>query len=86
LLPRVQELTAEAVARYGQLPGEQDEERETVVRDWAQEIQSLGIEVKGIWLVDFDSGAGYYCWKYPEMALNHFHGYEEGFSGRLPLN
>ena len=56
------------------------------MRDWAEEMQSLGIEVKGIWLVDFDSGAGYYCWKYPEPALNHFHGYEEGFAGRLPLN
>ena len=86
LLPRVQELTAEAVARYGQLPGARNEERETIVRAWAEEIQSMGIEVKGIWLVDFDSGAGYYCWKYPEPALNHFHGYEEGFAGRLPLN
>jgi len=86
LLPRVQERTADAVSRYGQLPGDQDEARESVVRDWAEEMQSLGIEVKGIWLVDFDSGAGYYCWKYPEPALNHFHGYEEGFAGRLPLN
>jgi regulator of sirC expression with transglutaminase-like and TPR domain len=85
LLPRVQEKTAEAVARFGQLAGDQDEARESVVRDWAEEMQSLGIEVKGIWLVDFDSGAGYYCWKYPELSLNHFHGYEEGFAGRLPL-
>jgi regulator of sirC expression with transglutaminase-like and TPR domain len=86
LLPRVQELTAEAVERYGQLPSEQDDERQGVVRAWAREIQSLGVEVKGIWLVDFDSGAGYYCWQYPEAALDHFHGYDEGFAGRLPLN
>jgi regulator of sirC expression with transglutaminase-like and TPR domain len=85
LLPRVRELTAEAVSQYSRLPGEQEKERETIVRAWAEEIQSLGIEVKGIWLVDFDSGAGYYCWKYPEAALDHFHGYEEGFAGRLPL-
>ncbi len=85
LLPRVQERTAEAVTRFGQLAGDQDEARESVVRDWAEEMLSLGIEVKGIWLVDFDSGAGYYCWKYPEPSLNHFHGYEEGFAGRLPL-
>jgi regulator of sirC expression with transglutaminase-like and TPR domain len=85
LLPRVQERTAEAVARFGQFAGDQDEARETVVRDWAEEMQSLGIEVKGIWLVDFDSGAGYYCWKYPEPSLNHFHGYDEGFAGRLQL-
>ncbi len=46
----------------------------------------MGLEIKGVWLVDFDSGGGYYCWKYPETGLNHFHSYDEGFSGRLPLN
>jgi len=85
LLPRVKEITSDAVLRYGQLASELEQEREAVVRGWMQEIRSLGLEIKGLWLVDFDSGAGYYCWKYPEPALNHFHGYEEGFSGRLPL-
>src|SRR5438045_3726832 len=46
----------------------------------------LRIEVKGLWLVDFDSGAGYYCWHYPEPALEYFHGYDEGFPGRVKLN
>ena len=50
-----------------------------------RQITGLGLEVKGLWLVDFDSGAGYYCWKYPESSLEYFHGYDEGFSGRLPL-
>ncbi len=85
LLPRVQELTSQAVERYGKLPAELEEERRSVVEEWAREVQSLGLEIKGLWLVDFDSGAGYYCWKYPEPALDHFHGYEEGFAGRLPL-
>jgi regulator of sirC expression with transglutaminase-like and TPR domain len=85
LLPRVKELTSDAVLRYGQLASELEQEREAVVRVWMQEIRSLGVEIKGLWLVDFDSGAGYYCWKYPEPAINHFHGYDEGFSGRLPL-
>jgi regulator of sirC expression with transglutaminase-like and TPR domain len=85
LLPRVRELTAEAVSRYGQLAQNSDDERESVVREWMRELHSLGLEIKGLWLVDFDSGAGYYCWKYPEPALDHFHGYEEGFAGRLSL-
>lgn len=85
LLPRVKDLTAEAVLRYGQLSGELEGERESVVEEWIREVRSLGVEIKGLWLVDFDSGAGYYCWKYPEPAINHFHGYEEGFGGRLPL-
>lgn len=83
LMPRVQEITAEAVERYGRLPGE--EERRTVAEEWARALTALGLEIKGLWLVDFDSGAGYYCWKYPEPELGHFHSYEEGFAGRLPL-
>ncbi len=86
LLPRVKDLTSDAVLRYGQLASDLEQERESVVRDWMREVRSLGLEIKGLWLVDFDSGAGYYCWKYPESSLNHFHGYEEGFGGRLPLN
>jgi regulator of sirC expression with transglutaminase-like and TPR domain len=85
LLPQVRELTSEAVARYTSLPGELEDERESVVQEWMRQVRSLGLEIKGLWLVDFDSGAGYYCWKYPEPAIDHFHGYEEGFGGRLPL-
>jgi regulator of sirC expression with transglutaminase-like and TPR domain len=63
LLPRVKDLTSDAVLRYGQLASELEQERESVVREWMREVRSLGVEIKGLWLVDFDSGAGYYCWK-----------------------
>jgi regulator of sirC expression with transglutaminase-like and TPR domain len=85
LLPRVRELTADAVERFGRVPAELEDERRELVEEWARELEALGLEIKGLWLVDFDSGAGYYCWKYPEPALDHFHGYEEGFAGRLAL-
>jgi hypothetical protein len=52
---------------------------------WVREMEALGLEVKGLWLVDFDSGAGYYCWRWPEPELTHFHGYDEGFAGRVPI-
>ena len=83
LMPKVQEITAGAVERYGRLPAE--EERRSVAETWANELSAMGLEIKGLWLVDFDSGGGYYCWKYPEPELGHFHSYEEGFAGRLPL-
>ncbi|HKA37431.1 MAG TPA: tetratricopeptide repeat protein [Thermoanaerobaculia bacterium] len=83
-LPRVREITEEAVASYESAAGVEDQQQEIVGR-WVRRITALGVEVKGLWLVDFDSGAGYYCWKYPEPALEYFHGYEEGFAGRLPL-
>lgn len=28
---------------------------------------------------------GYWCWAYPEEALDHWHSYEGGFSSRVPL-
>src|SRR5262249_5376345 len=81
LLPQGQELTSDAVFRYARLGDADDarDARETIVRDWARAVVSLGAEIKGLWLVDFDSGGGYYCWKYPEPALEFFHGYDEGF-------
>jgi regulator of sirC expression with transglutaminase-like and TPR domain len=87
VLPKVKDLTSDAVFRYARLGDGSgaESERQIVVRDWAREVLLLGAEIKGLWLVDFDSGAGYYCWKYPEPSLEYFHDYEEGFAGRLPL-
>ncbi len=56
-----------------------------VVGRWAREMEALGLEVKGLWLVDFDNGSGYYCWKWPETELAFFHGYEDGFAGRVRI-
>lgn len=52
---------------------------------WTREMEALGVEVKGLWLVDFDNGSGYFCWKWPEEGLGWFHGYEDGFSGRTRI-
>jgi hypothetical protein len=86
LLPEVQRLTSEAVERVEQVSEEQVDEAQDIVAEWAQSILDMGIEVKGLWLIDFDSGAGYYCWQHPEPSLQYFHGYEEGFPGRVKLN
>lgn len=69
-----------------EIPRELVSDYQRIVSDWAESVLGLGIEVKGLWLIDFDSGAGYYCWKYPEPTLEYFHGYEEGFGGRMKLN
>ncbi len=53
-----------------------------IVNRWVDKMRRLGLTVKGLWLVDFDTGDGYLCWKFPELHLGHFHGYTEGFAGR----
>ncbi|HJW09602.1 MAG TPA: DUF2203 domain-containing protein [Holophagaceae bacterium] len=61
------------------------ERLQTLVQSWSDSIQDLGADVKGLWLVDFDSGDGYWCWAYPEAELDHWHSYEGGFGARVPV-
>jgi hypothetical protein len=95
LLPEVRQITGKAYQQVEELraavgDGQKDAERfeaeaTAIVNDWATRVRSFGIEVKGIWLVDFDNGSGYYCWRWPETALQFFHTHEEGFGGRMRI-
>ncbi|MCB0407848.1 MAG: DUF2203 domain-containing protein [Bdellovibrionales bacterium] len=55
------------------------------IKSWHIKIKKLGAKPKGLWLVDFDAGDGYYCWKYPEKELNYWHAYDDGYTGRKPI-
>lgn len=95
MLPEVRRMTEDALEQVTTLTTQADEagaprqEIEEavgeVIRDWAQAMTSMGLEVKGLWLVDWDNGSGYYCWKHPEDGLHYFHSYEEGFRGRMRI-
>jgi hypothetical protein len=98
LLPAVRERTRLALKEIGSLaipvdelgtPGEGPEtfheEARRILAQWASDVIAMGVEVKGPWLVDFDSGGGYYCWRWPEESLEYFHGYSEGYTGRIRL-
>ena len=95
LLPDVRARTARAVSEAEALAEEQalheatspahrelGECIEAVVMRWVREMEALGLEAKGLWLVDFDSGSGYYCWQWPEERLEFYHGHDQGFAGR----
>lgn len=89
LLPEVRRLTEETYLKVAALSEEVGNEAQArideVVTDWARRLIEMGIEVKGLWLVDFDNGSGYYCWRYPETGLHFFHSYEDGFRGRTRI-
>jgi hypothetical protein len=97
--PVVRDLTESAVRQVEALANElrsSDEMNERrseleathqqIVEQWRREVESLGCVVKGLWLVDWDSGDGFFCWQYPEPSLAHFHDYDSGFAGRVPIN
>ena len=52
---------------------------------WENKMRRLGVTPKGMWLADFDAGNGYYCWKFPENEIRFWHGYKDGFSGRVEI-
>lgn len=91
LMPEVRRLTEDAVRqvdelRDSDLDGPEVQRRaDEVMRAWVQAMNERGIEVKGLWLIDFDNGSGYYCWQHPEPALQFYHSYDEGFRGRLRI-
>ncbi len=96
MLPEVRERTGRAVAAVERASADAEsadadrravarEEIDTVASRWVREMEALGVEVKGPWLVDFDNGNGYFCWKWPEESLDYFHGYREGFGARTRI-
>lgn len=61
-------------------------------KDALAEIDSIGVQVKdlGIGLLDFpcevEGKIVLLCWKMGEKAITHWHGTEEGFAGRKPID
>jgi hypothetical protein len=88
LLPEVRQTTEDAYRRVERLAASgraAQAEADAVVQAWAEDLLARGLEIKGLWLVDFDNGSGYYCWRYPEERLEFYHSYEEGFGGRMRI-
>ncbi len=62
------------------------------VRDAVAEIHAIGVQVKDldIGLLDFpcqvENEIVLLCWKYGETGITHYHGLEDGFAGRKPID
>ncbi len=89
LLPVVRRITESAAARarsltdeLGFVPREEalherlKGEIDLTVRRWAIKVSQLGCAPRGVWLVDFDSGNGWFSWRLGDEELSYFHPYE----------
>src|SRR5690606_22468146 len=56
------------------------------ILEWEGKVERLGGVPRGLWMADLDSGSGYYCWKFPETTVDHWHGYQDGNSKRVCLS
>ena len=62
------------------------------VKDSIAEIDSIGVQVKDldIGLLDFpcmvDGDVVLLCWKLGEKGITHYHGTNDGFAGRKPID
>jgi hypothetical protein len=93
MLVEVRERTARAVAAVERLertaPGGAAREAATAqevqrhVSRWVREMEALGVEVRGPWRVEFETGAGSFCWAWPEERLDRFRG--TGSEGSTPI-
>ena len=63
-----------------------EEQINGLIKDWHAKIRKLGAEPKGLWVVDFDCGEGYFCWKYPESSVSHWHSYDTSYKDRVLLD
>ncbi len=57
-----------------------------LIQDWQNKVQKLGALPKGLWIADFDSGDGYFCWKFPERSIEYWHKYTDGYSKRVRVS
>ena len=71
---------------------EQDHERgQTQMKEFVQELQKLGVELKDFYtgLVDFPAWMNghevYLCWRQGEPEVAHWHEVDAGFAGRQKL-
>ncbi|MBI4374133.1 MAG: DUF2203 domain-containing protein [Deltaproteobacteria bacterium] len=100
LLPIIRKITRETIRQVEDLEWKtkfghllKDEHRlengrseiQLLIERWSDKVSRLGAEPKGFWLVDFNFGEGYFCWKYPEEQIGFFHDYQGGFSKRSPI-
>jgi len=69
----------EAVERLERVRSEDAARREATaaairghISRWMREMEALGVDVRGPWQVEFQTGQGAFCWAWPETRLERF--------------
>jgi hypothetical protein len=79
------------VGHYARRRAERDKALQRV-KDAVHEIDAIGVQIKDldIGLLDFpclvNGETVLLCWKFGEKRITHWHGTDEGFAGRKPID
>lgn len=86
ILPVIRRITERASAAAGEIndqikfiPADEplhkrlNMELDMIVRQWAIKVAKLGVNPRGVWLVDFDAGNGWFSWRMGDEGLSFFH-------------
>lgn len=60
-----------------------EREFEEIVSQWRTKVEQLGVRVSDLWVVEFNVGEGFLCWRYPELSLNYFRPLDASFAQRV---
>lgn len=63
-----------------------EEKVNKLIDTWKIKVQRLGITPRGLWIGDFPTQDGFYCWKYPETEIKYWHAKDDGFSKRKNIS
>jgi len=87
-LPWLQEVTRDAEKAVRRIQHSETDRKaahkriQHIVQHWAETVFKLGALPKRPFTVDFNNGADYYCWEYPEEDIYYRHAYHKGYAGR----
>ena len=70
---------------YERLAPEMESQYKKHVTAWIEKMTRLGMKAVTLGVVDFDTGDGYLCWKYPEVDLYFFHDYHDDYAQRVSI-
>ncbi|MCB1197844.1 MAG: DUF2203 family protein [Bdellovibrionota bacterium] len=61
------------------------QELHEIVTLWSEQIMYFGAMTRGLWMVDFDTGEGFYTWVYGEADITSYRTYDQSFEQRTPI-
>ena len=82
IMTQLESLSSENFERIAELESKINKD----IAAWHSKVKKLGGIPKGLWIVNLDSGNGYFSWQHGETQLMYWQNYSQSFKERQPLH